>query len=639
MMRSLCLATLACLLAFSGTASADERILAFDSAIVVAADASMQVTETIRVRSEGVNIKHGLYRDFPTDYRDRHGNRVHVEFEPQSLTRDGQAEPFHNEQRGNGVRVYFGSKDVFLMPGEHTYALRYRTTRQLGFFGDRDELYWNATGNGWDFPIDHASATLTWPGAIPVADIQVEAYTGVDGAKGTDYVAQADAPSHAQFHTTRALAPREGLTVVASFPRGAVMRADAGQRIGWFLRDNRGVMVVGIGGLLLLFYYFSQWLRVGRDPKAGVIIPQYEAPAGFTPGALRRIERMGWDNGCVAADLVDLGVRGALEIHQDGRVYQLVRAAGANEPLPPAEADLLEALLPDGRQRLVLVQAEHTAIAAALKVHRERLAKDGAGRYFKLNIGVLVMGALFSLAVLALGVFALGPAARRGDAGFMLIWLGAWSIGVCVLLGVAANAWKEVLRKRAGLGTAVAMSVFALPFLAGEVAGMYFLGTLIGFAFPLAVLVLVALNVLFGYLMKAPTLEGRRLLDRIAGLRLYLGVAERDDLALAKAPPMDAGEFQRFLPYALALGVEKTWADRFAAAVGPAAVAATAASMSWYHGGDVGRISNLGSFTSSLGSSFSSAISSSSSAPGSSSGSGGGGSSGGGGGGGGGGGW
>jgi len=148
---------------------------------------------------------------------------------------------------------------------------------------------------------------------------------------------------------------------------------------------------------------------------------------------------------------------------------------------------------------------------------------------------------------------------------------------------------------------------------------------------------LVATNFAFFHWLKAPTVEGRKLLDRIAGLRLYLGVAERDTLAAQKAPPMTVDEFQRFLPYALALGVEKTWADKFAAAVGPAAAAAAAGAIGWYQTG--GRTSGISDFTSGLGSSLSGAISSSSTAPGSSSGGGGGGSSGGGGGGGGGGGW
>ena len=70
-----------------GLAHADERILDFHSDIAIAADASMQVSETIRARAEGDRIRHGIYRDFPTDYRDRYGNRVHVDFEPSALSR------------------------------------------------------------------------------------------------------------------------------------------------------------------------------------------------------------------------------------------------------------------------------------------------------------------------------------------------------------------------------------------------------------------------------------------------------------------------------------------------------------------------------------------------------------------------
>jgi len=199
------------------------------------------------------------------------------------------------------------------------------------------------------------------------------------------------------------------------------------------------------------------------------------------------------------------------------------------------------------------------------------------------------------------------------------------------------RAWRQP-RSIGNSAGALFMTLFAIPFVAGEVFGIGMFFMLAGVGFGMVVVALVATNVAFYYWLKAPTLEGRKLLDAIAGLRLYLGVAERDELALQKAPPMTVDEFQKFLPYALALEVEQTWADRFAAAVGPAAAAAAVGAMAWYQGGPNG-IGNLSGFTSGIGSSLSGAISSSSSAPGSSSGSGGGGSSGGGGGGGGGGGW
>jgi len=618
-----------------GAARADERILDFRSDIVVAPDASMDVTETIRVRGEGDRVRHGIYRDFPTDYRDRAGNRVHVDFEPVGLTRDGHDEPFHTERQSNGVRVYFGSSDTLLSPGEYVYELHYRTTRQLGFFDDHDELYWNVTGNGWVFPIDAASAAIALPGSIDVSDLRVAGYTGVQGSKAQDYVAHADSPSHAVIRTTRALEPGEGLTVVVGFPKGVADAPTTGQRTTWFLRDNGGVLVGGAALLLMWAYYLVQWWRVGRDPKPGVIIAQYTAPAGFTPGALRYIERMGYDNRCFAADVVDLGVRGALTIAQDGKQYELQRTRGANADVLPLEVELLKNLF-GASEILALKQSEHTRIAAALKAHEASLKKSGIGRYFNTNGRYVIPGALIGVVALIAGLIVrgIGPALAGGS--FILVWLSLWSFGVVALVGQAIAAWRAP-PSLIGYGGALFLTIFALPFVVGEVVGIGVFVGLTGVGFSIVAAALVLTNIAFFHWLKAPTLEGRKLLDHIAGLRLYLGVAERDELVLQKAPPLTSDEFQRFLPYALALGVEKTWADHFAATVGPAAAAAAAGAIGWYQGS--GAISSLGSFTDSLGSSLSGAISSSSSAPGSSSGGGGGGSSGGGGGGGGGGGW
>jgi uncharacterized membrane protein YgcG len=145
----------------------------------------------------------------------------------------------------------------------------------------------------------------------------------------------------------------------------------------------------------------------------------------------------------------------------------------------------------------------------------------------------------------------------------------------------------------------------------------------------------IALNV-FARLVRAPTAEGRKLLDEIEGLKLYLSVAERDELASMRgpdAPPhLDAKRYEYLLPFAVALEVEEAWTDKFTAAVGAAAAAAATSNISWYRGGGM---NNLSSLSRAVGSSLTSQIASASTPPGSSSGRGGGGSSGGGGGGGG----
>jgi len=483
------------------------------------------------------------------------------------------------------VRVYFGSESTLLDSGDYTYVFHYRTARQLGFFDDHDELYWNVTGNGWDFPIDAASAAVTLPGSIAPESMRAEGYTGEQGAQGTDYTASVDASSHAVFRTTRALAPREGLTIVASFPKGIVRQPAAAERARWFLRDNAGVLVGGGGLLLMWAYYLLQWFRVGRDPKPGVIIPQYEAPDGFTPGMLRHVERMGYDDRCFAADIVDLGVRNALAIKLDGSTYTLRRGKGPVSALPDAEATLLQAVF-GGRGELELKQSQHTTIAAALKAHREAIEKKNTGRYFQTNGKLVIPGVILGVGALLLGLFARGTAPVLAGAGFMLVWLSMWTVGVVVLVTSVIRAW----RQPPGIGTygsALFLTLFSLPFIVGELFGVGVFVSLTGVGFGIVAAALIGTNFAFFQWLKAPTIEGRKLLDRIAGLRLYLGVAERDELATQKAPPMTADEFQRFLPYALALGVEKTWADKFAAAVGPAAAAAAATAMGWYAGSNL----------------------------------------------------
>ena len=142
----------------------------------------------------------------------------------------------------------------------------------------------------------------------------------------------------------------------------------------------------------------------------------------------------------------------------------------------------------------------------------------------------------------------------------------------------------------------------------------------------------IALCITFNILLKRPTPEGQKLRDQILGFKKYLSVAEADRLDLENPPERTPQLFEKFLPYALALGVEQAWSKQFTDVLAAAALdpATNAPGMN--------PVLPM-AFATSFASSFSDAISSASMAPGSSSGSGGGGSSGGGGGGGGGGGW
>src|SRR5690606_33116080 len=100
------------------------------------------------------------------------------------VERDGEPEPWFTEGHLNGVRINTGGDDYLpRFPEEYRFTLRYRTTRQLGFFEEHDELYWNAIGTGWDFPIDAGQVEVRLPEPVPVEQMAAEGYTGPQGAQ------------------------------------------------------------------------------------------------------------------------------------------------------------------------------------------------------------------------------------------------------------------------------------------------------------------------------------------------------------------------------------------------------------------------------------------------------------------------
>src|SRR5277367_5419852 len=228
-------ALLACAFSAFSTRPQSERILDFHSEITLQQDTSLLVTETIVVNSTGTQMRHGIYRDFPARYTDSFGNKYVVGFEMLSAVRDGAEEQFRVEDYANGKRIYLGTANTLLPPGEHSYTLSYRTNRQLGFFADHDELFWNVTGLGWGFPVDHASATVQLLPSIPADQVHLSGFTGPEHSLKSDLTTASSDGSYI-FTATRGFRPHEGLTILLSWPKGYVAPPTLSQKLNYFFR-------------------------------------------------------------------------------------------------------------------------------------------------------------------------------------------------------------------------------------------------------------------------------------------------------------------------------------------------------------------------------------------------------------------
>ena len=620
----------------SGLVGADERIQRYDAEITIQPDGSLFVAETIEVQAEGRQIRRGIYRDFPTTYRDALGSRYTVPFDVLTVTRDGRPEPWHTEGVTGGTRLYIGDSGTFLDPGEYRYCIEYTTDRQLGYFDEHDELYWSVTGNDWAFAIDAVSATVRLPADVERDELRIDAYLGESGAQGSEWTASVPAPDTVTFASDRTLRPYEGLTIAVGFPKGLVDEPGVLERSRQVLTDNRGAIIGLVGLLIVIGWQAWAWNRVGRDPLPGAIYPRYDAPEGYSPGMLRYVLKFGYDKTATAAALVHMAVNGHLKLDKPDKHYLVMRGEGA--PESKTEKALFDALFKGG-DALLFKQSEHARVGKAVKAHEKALRTTMESLYFNHNRKWWAPGLVVSL-VSVLSMAALAPTDEPGVGAFLAVFVLVWNGFVGVMLASVYKGWKQASGFR--VLPVLLAGLFIGPFV---LAGLFLIGVFGWQVGALPMLILLAhlvLTVTFYQLMKAPTQRGRRLLDAIQGLALYLNIAEREDLERRHGGdrPVTIEEFERLLPYAIALDSAETWGERFEAAIRAAEVDGSIRNRSWYSPSMIsgGALSGT-AISNSLASGLSSDISGSASPPGSSSGGGGGGFSGGGGGGGGGGGW
>lgn len=632
-----------CLLA-GGVARAEEYFDRYNSDIVVARNGTLTVTETMRVHAEGNRIRRGIYRDFPLTFTDADGREKEVGFKILGVERDGRPEPYHTESIRHGIRIFFGSSDTQLAPGFHDYRLTYETSRQIRFFDTHDELFWNVTGTEWAFPIHRASATVTLPAGISAQELTY--FTGPYGA--TDRNARAEnRGNRALFETMRALGPQEGLTIGVKMPAGSIDKPTAAEERALFFKDNRNLFLAFGGFALVLAYYLWAWLAVGRDPPRGVVVPRWDAPEGISPGLVNYIDEKGFGGHgwtAISAAFLNLAVKGLVELSDLKNSITVTRTdKPVQGPLPTGEATLLAAL-PAAGSHFSIQKSNGRSVQKLGRDFRDAMEKEHRQKYYHANWPQAIGGIVLTLACLA-ALLIFGSLPEEGIA------LVVMPVFASIFISVFAAGLGQNLRQARTLGArifAVALIAFVgfiLLTVFGGIALATFVSVEAAGQLPLFAAIggIVVTNLVFFFLMGAPTPVGRRMMDGIEGLRQYLTLAEKDRMNMAGAPEMSPRHYEKLLPYAVALGVEKPWSQTFDRWLLTAAAAGAAAAYqpAWYHGDGFssGRFSDrMGGFAGSMAGTMRSSLPDppKSSSSGFSSG---GGSSGGGGGGGGGGGW
>ena len=498
------LAALLLLAATGGRAAARSlAIERFDAEVVVARDATIEVTETVRARFTGA--WNGLYRTIPVAYRTPQGFGYRLFLEPLAVT-DGAGRPLR--WQANSERHY--RKFKIWIPNTQdaarTVVFRYRVANALRFFTDHDELYWNVTGDEWDVPIEAASARVRLPAGA--TDLRSLAFTGSYGSRAQDADVRTLSDG-VDIDMRRPLAFHEGLTAVVGWSKGAVEEPGPLARALLFLRAN-WLFTVPLAVFALML---QLWYTRGRDPRLHPIVPRYEPPDGLSPAETGTLADNRADLRDITSTLVDLAVRGFLVIEERDREgllglwsskdFTLRRQKEQPGDLKPHERAVLHGIFL-GRGDAVDLSDLKNEFYRELPGIRDRIFDALVGR---------------------------GYYARRPDQVRTTCWVVAAIVGVTSFLAaaLAGNAAVDLLG-------ASPVTIFVAGALSAAVV----------FA--------------FGWVMPARTAAGAQALEGVLGFEEFLARVESDRIArVEKTPEM----FEKFLPFAMALGVEHQWARTF----------------------------------------------------------------------------
>jgi len=499
------LVSLLALLAIALAAPASARqlkIQKFSAEIFVQPDSSLDVTETIEVNFIGV--WHGLYRTIPVEYVTPQGFNYSLFVKFGGAT-DAAGQPLKVES--SRERHYLKWK-IYVddaTDSVRTIQLHYKVRNGLKFFEDHDELYWNVTGDEWDVPVGNASAQILLPPGV--TGVRTNEFTGSYGSRAQN-AEVTSSENTVDVSMLRPLSFHEGLTVVVGWDKGFVKEPGTTDQISQFLASNWPIF------LLIPVFLIMFWLRAtrGTDPRVGPVAVQYAPPEGMSPAEAGTLVDESAAMRDITATIVDLAVRGYIVIeekessqmmgllHNKDYVFHLKKGAKEWAGLKSHELVLLSGIFFNG----ALADVELSSLQ---------------NEFYKNLPGIKT--SIFD-ELMEHGYFQ-----HRPD------YVRSAFVGGGIALGVLFFFLGNAMSQKMGMAPP--------PFF---VAAILSAGIIIG----------------FGWFMPARTVDGAKALAGVLGFEDFLSHVEAGRMDRLSQTPET---FEKFLPYAMALGVEKKWVGAF----------------------------------------------------------------------------
>jgi hypothetical protein len=485
----------------------------FDGVYELSRDAQghsvLAVHEVLVARFPDYDQNRGIRRAIPEAYQD-----IPLEIEIVSVTdQTGVDRSYETESDGGFLILTIAVPEGEFVRGVQTYEITYVAHNVIldDTANAAQEFYWDINGDGWPQPFGRVTADVRLDASIASAFTgQVSCYVGSAGASTQCAELESTATGITAAHDN--LGANQTLTVAAQFAAGTFTPRDNSY---WASPLWPFHVAASLAVTAFLLISVTRRLTVGRSAAGRpTIIAEYGPPPGvslYTVSALlSKPQRV------FAAAIVDLAVRGIIVIEEFDPPGFGKRAWAVRLIKLPTAAD---------KEFVSALLGADAAVGARATVSKPSRS---------LTQRVVALAGRAGTALVSLGLRR-KPLGRRLFVVLAILLTMANSVVSIGMLSDARGDW-----------------IPAITLFAGFIAGM--VGLMLSMHTPL-------------------TAEGAEVRDHVAGLDLYIRVAEADRLRVLQSPdgalkkPIDTKNprtvihlYELVLPWAILLGREKDWA-------------------------------------------------------------------------------
>ena len=296
-----------------------EKINSFDVQITAHKNGVMDVTETINYDFENLD-RHGIYRFIPLYSKVGDLYRV-IKIENVKVERDNNSENFEKTQNKDQISIKIGNKKKTIT-GAHIYKISYTVENAVGSnFPDNDEIYWNATGNNWEVPIENAKITISTD--FNAQQKNFICFTGITGSKDTDCEV-----SENTVISLKTLSPGEGLSAAAVYPPNTFPKSILLKSLPKTYTENildlilKNYYLIFIFLNLILAPYLFLWFQNHKnkkrfgEPTVNFDFPQDEKGERLSPALSGTIDTAKLERDDVVATIFDLAIRKYIKLEE-----------------------------------------------------------------------------------------------------------------------------------------------------------------------------------------------------------------------------------------------------------------------------------------------------------------------------------